>query len=74
MHRGLRPVSLADMNAATRLELTVANMLLVQAIDMLEPHHDPEDVDAAVKAALVRALEVACNRPLRPLEELFEDD
>lgn len=74
MHRKLRSASLADMNEATRLELTAANMLLVQAIDMLEAHHNPEDVDAAVKAVLVRALEIACNRPLRPLEELFEDD
>jgi len=62
------------MNEATRLEMTVARLLVVHAIELLEPHHDPEDADAAVKAALVQALEYACDRPLKTLEELFSND
>lgn len=62
------------MNAATRLELSAASMLIVQAIDILEPHVDPDDMDAAVKGVLLQALEMACNRSLRPLEELFSND
>jgi len=61
------------MNEATRLELTVAQLLVVHAIELLETHHDPEDLDAAVKGALVQALEYACNRPLKSIEELFND-
>jgi thioredoxin-like negative regulator of GroEL len=62
------------MNEATELELTVAQLLVFHAIEHLEFHHDPDDLDAAVKAALVQALEYACDRPLKPLEELFSND
>lgn len=62
------------MNNATRLELTVAQLLVVHAIELLEDHHDPEDLDAAVKAVLLQALEHAYARPLKSIEELFSND
>ena len=62
------------MNEATRLEITVAQLLVVHAIELLETHHDSEDLDAAVKGALVQALEFACDRPVKSIEELFSND
>lgn len=59
------------MNEATRLERTTASMLIVYATEMLEAHHESEDLDAAVKAVLVMALQQAYEKPLRPIEELF---
>ena len=61
------------MNEATRLERTTASILIVQATEMLEAHHEPDDLDAAVKAVLVMALQQAYEKPLRPIEELFYD-
>jgi hypothetical protein len=61
------------MNDATRLEQTTASMLIVYATEMLEDHHEPEDLDAAVKAVLVMALQQAYDKPMRPIEELFCD-
>lgn len=62
------------MNKATRLELTAASLLVVHAIDLMEPHHDMDDLDAAVQGVLVRALELACAKQLRPIEEMFSND
>ena len=59
------------MNELTRLEYTTASMLLAQAIDILEQHHEEEDLDAALQAVFVRALELAAQKPIKPIEELF---
>ena len=65
--------SLADMNEATRREETAAMMLIAQAIELLETHYADDDMDAAVMAVLARALELASNRPLKAIEELYDD-
>lgn len=48
-------------------------MLIAQAIELLETHYMDDDMDAAVMAVLAKALELAGNRPLRPIEELYDD-
>lgn len=65
--------SLADMNEATRLENTAAMILIASAIELLENHYADDDMDAAVQAVLAKALELAANRPLKPIEELYHD-
>lgn len=59
------------MNELTRLEYTTASMLLAQVIDIMEQHHEPEDVEAAIQGVLVRTLEMASQKPIKPIEELF---
>lgn len=54
-----------------RLEFEVAYELVAIAVGMLELHHEEQDIDAAVVAALASALEIASNRNLRPIDELF---
>ena len=38
---------------------------------IMELHHESEDIDAAVVAVLASALEIASQRNLRPINELF---
>lgn len=61
------------MNEATRLEQTTAMLLIAQAVDIMEQHCDPQDLDASLQAVFARALEVLSNRTLKPIEELFDD-
>ncbi len=49
----------------------MAYELVAIAVGMLELHHEEQDIDAAVVAALASALEIASNRNLRPIDELF---
>ena len=65
--------NLVAMNEATLLEQTTAVLLIAQAVDVMEQHCDPRDLDASLQAVFVRALEVLSNRPLKPIEELFND-
>lgn len=59
------------MNELTRLEYTTASLILAQVIDIMEQHHEPQDVEAAIQAVFVRALELTAQRPIKPIEELF---
>lgn len=61
------------MNDATRLEATAAMVLIASAIELLETHYGDDDMDAAVQAVLAKALELASDRPLKPIEELYDD-
>lgn len=61
------------MNEATRIERTTAMLLIAQAVDIMEQHCDPQDLDACLQAVFARALEVLSNRTLKPIEELFDD-
>lgn len=54
------------------LEFKLAYELISHATEVLEPQSHPEDVDAAVVAALATALEIASNRFLKPLEDIYE--
>lgn len=53
------------------LEYEVAYELVAIAVGIMEHHHDPEDLEAAVCAVLASALEIASERRLRPINELF---
>ena len=55
------------------IEEEIAYLLVIHATDHMENvTQNPEDLDAAVCAVLARALEVASNRTLKPLYEIFE--
>lgn len=55
------------------IEEEVAYLMVVQATNYLEGVvQNPEDLDAAICAVLARALEVASNRTLKPIYEIFE--
>jgi len=61
------------MNEATRLEHSAAMVLIASAIELLETYYADDDMDAAVTAVLAKALELASNRPLKSIEELYDD-
>lgn len=54
------------------IEQEMAYLLTVQATDMLEGMSHPGDLDAAVCAVLARALEIASDKKLRPIDEIFD--
>ena len=59
---------------ATRLEYTTALMIIAEVTDVLEQHHEEEDLKAAVQAVFLTALEMVSGKVLHPLEELFDDE
>lgn len=54
-------------------ETDMAYELVLAATDMVEYEHHAEDVDAAIIALLARAIEVASDRKLRSLDEIFQN-
>lgn len=54
------------------IEQEMAYLLTVQTTDMLEGMSHPDDLDAAVCAVLARALEIASDKKLRPIDEIFD--
>jgi len=54
------------------IEQELAYLLTVHATEMLEGMTHPDDLDAAVCAVLARAMEVASNKKLRPIDEIFQ--
>ena len=53
------------------LEYNTAYELIAYATEKLEPHIHVEDLDAAVVACIVTALETATYRTVKPIEQLF---
>lgn len=53
------------------LENELAIELMSLALDRIEQHINSEDLDAALVATLVTAIEMATNRKLKPINELF---
>ena len=53
------------------LENELAIELMSLALDRIEHHINSEDLDAALVATLVTAIEMATNRKLKPINELF---
>jgi len=62
------------MNDATRVELAAASLLVVHATNLMVPHHNIDDLHAAIQGVLIKALEMVTEKELRPLEELFSND
>jgi len=54
------------------LELQLAYELIVQATDCLEPTVHPDDLEPAIIACLATALELASQRPLKELHEIYK--
>ena len=54
------------------LEFELAYELIVQATDRLEPTVHQDDLEPAIIAALATALEIASQRPLKELHEIYK--
>jgi hypothetical protein len=52
-------------------EFVLAYELIVQATDQLEPLLHPDDLEAGIVAVLATALEIASQRPLKELHEIY---
>ena len=53
-------------------EHQLAYELIVQATDRLEPVMRPDDLEAAIVAALATALQIASKRKLKELHEIYQ--
>jgi hypothetical protein len=53
-------------------EIALAYELIVQATDRLEPLLDLDDLQAGIVAALATALEIASQRRLKELHEIYK--
>lgn len=56
----------------SQIEATIAWTLIAQVVDQLETHVDFEDLDAAIIATLATALELASQKKLKPIHEIYE--
>jgi hypothetical protein len=55
------------------IEEELAYLLVVHATELLEGLvQNPGDLDAAICATLARAMEVASNKKLKPIDEIFQ--
>jgi hypothetical protein len=55
------------------IETELAYELLCLAAERIESHINSEDLDAAIVASLVTAIEIATARKLKPIHELFKE-
>lgn len=60
------------MSYITKVEESLAYELIVQATDRLSQHLQEEDWEAAIVGALVRAVEIAAQREVKPINEIFK--
>ena len=56
----------------THIEYQLAWELIAIVADQLELHLDMEDLDAAIVATLATALELASQKKLKPIYEIYE--
>ena len=54
------------------LEANIAWELVAEAVKQLQPYVNPYDLDAAIIAVLATALEIASQRKLKQLHEIYE--
>lgn len=55
----------------TLIETQIAWDLIASTIDRLELYVDVDDLDAAIIATFATAIELASQRKLRPLDEIY---
>jgi hypothetical protein len=60
------------MSHITNIEEVLAYDLIVLATDRLSQHLQEEDWEAAIVGALVRAVEIASHREIKPINEIFQ--
>jgi len=56
----------------TLIESQIAWELIAQTVDRLELYVDTEDLDAAIIAVLATAIELASQRRLKPIYEIYQ--
>jgi hypothetical protein len=56
----------------TLIETQLAWELIAETVDRLELYVDTDDLDAAIIAVLATALELASQRKLRPIYEIYQ--
>lgn len=59
------------MSHLDKIEEVLAYDLIVFATDRLCQHLQEDDWDAAIVGALIRAVEAASGRKVRPIEQIF---
>jgi hypothetical protein len=60
------------MSHITNIEEVLAYDMIVLATDRLSQHLQEEDWEAAIVGALVRAVEIAAQREVKPINEIFQ--
>ena len=56
----------------SQIEASIAWTLIAQTVDQLETNVDFDDLDAAIIAVLVTAIELASQRKIKPIDEIFQ--
>ncbi len=59
------------MSRPETIEETLAYDLIVLATDRLSQHLEEEDWEAAIVGALIRSVEIASGKKVRPIEQIF---
>ncbi len=59
------------MSHPETIEETLAYDLIVLATDRLSQHLEEEDWEAAIVGALIRSVEIASGKKVRPIEQIF---
>lgn len=60
------------MSHIDNIEEVLAYDMIVLATDRLSQHLTEEDWEAAIVGALIRAVEIASYRKVRPINEIYE--
>lgn len=60
------------MSHIDNIEEVLAYDMIVLATDRLSQHLAEEDWEAAIVGALIRAVEIASYRKVRPINEIYE--
>ena len=60
------------MSHLDNIEEVLAYDMIVLATDRLSQFLDEDDLEAAIVGALIRATEIASNRKVRPIHEIYE--
>ena len=60
------------MSHLDQIEETLAYELIVYATDTLSNHLCEEDWEAAIVGALIRAVEIASHRKVKPINEIYQ--
>ena len=60
------------MSHPDNIEEVLAYDMIVLATDRLSQHFDEEDWDAAIVGALIRAVEIASYRKVKPIDEIYQ--
>lgn len=55
-----------------QLEFELAFELVAMTADIMESHHEEEDIEAAIQAVFATALEIVSRKTLKPMEEIFK--